>query len=98
MKKYKFNHTREDIFPKKKIKEGFEDEQGLEEEHDPEDEGKSIDAIKALIDMPRLDTAEERGKFEALIRGLVYADNPVGDKFLNAINDFTSTLKIEDYK
>ena len=48
--------------------------------------------------MKSLDTADDRGKFLALIRGLVFADTSAGDKFLSAINDFTSTLKIEDFK
>ena len=63
-----------------------------------EEEDKSYKAIKDLIDMKSLDTADDRGKFLALIRGLVFADTSAGDKFLSAINDFTSTLKIEDFK
>jgi len=63
-----------------------------------EEEDKSIKAIKDLIDMENVDTSEERGKMMAIIQGLVHADTKVGDKFLSQINDFTSTLKIEDFK
>ena len=98
MKKYKFNHVNEDLFPKKKLNEEDMQEPELAEEHDPENKDKSYDAIKALIDMKEIDTEDEQGKFLQLIRGLIFADNTVADKFLKAVNDFTSTLKLEDFK
>ena len=63
-----------------------------------EDAEKSKKAIKDLIDMKTIDTEEEQGKLLSLLRGLVFADNEVADKFLKEINDFTSTLKIEDFE
>jgi len=62
------------------------------------EEDKSLKAIKDLIDMKSIDTEEEQGKFMALIKGLIFADNKHGDEFLKQINDFTSSLKIEDFK
>ncbi|MFA5153001.1 MAG: hypothetical protein WC554_10605 [Clostridia bacterium] len=62
------------------------------------EEEKSLTAIKDLIDMKKIDTEEEQGKFLALLKGLVYADNKHGDLFLTKINDFTSSLKIEDFE
>lgn len=64
-----------------------------------EDESdKSLKAIKDLIELKDVTDEEDQGKMMAMIKGLVFGDNPVADKFLKAINDFTSTLKIEDYK
>ena len=63
-----------------------------------DEEAKSLKVIEDLIDMEEIDTEEEQGKFLALIKGLIFADNKHGDAFLKKINDFTSTLKIEDFK
>ena len=61
-----------------------------------DEEDKSAKAIQDLIDMKSVDTPEERGRFGALIKALIFADTKKGDAFLTKINDFTSTLKEED--
>ena len=63
-----------------------------------EDENaKSVEAIKDLVDLKKVDTADEKGKFLELIKGLVFANNAQADKFLTKLNTFTSGLKAEDY-
>jgi len=57
------------------------------------EENKTQDSIDALIAMPRLDTAEDKGRFLELVKGIVFSDSPEGNEFLNKINDFTSSLK-----
>jgi len=34
----------------------------------------------------------------ALFKGLVYANTTVADKFIKVVSDFTSGLKVEDFK
>lgn len=63
-----------------------------------EQENTSQSVIQSLISMQTIDTNEEKGKFLELIQGLIYANNPIANKFLNDINNFTSKLNIEDYK
>lgn len=70
----------------------------IKEEDASAEEDKSLKAVKELIDMKSIDTEEEQGKFLELLKGLVFADNKHGDLFLKKINDFTSTLKIEDFE
>jgi len=75
----------EKYVPKFKIKEDAE-------------EDKTLEAVKALIDMKDISNEDEQGKFIELLKGIVFADNKHGDEFLKQINDFTSSLKIEDFK
>jgi len=63
-----------------------------------DNESKTLEAVKALIDMSDISTEDEQGKFIELLKGIVFADNAHGDLFLKKINDFTSGLKIEDFK
>lgn len=63
-----------------------------------DNEAKTLEAVKALIDMKDISNEDEQGKFIELLKGIVFADNAHGDIFLKKINDFTSGLKIEDFK
>lgn len=63
-----------------------------------DNEAKTLEAVKALIDMKDISNEDEQGKFIELLKGIVFANNAHGDNFLKQINDFTSGLKIEDFK
>ena len=61
------------------------------------EEDKSKKAIKDLIELKWSYTEEEKGKASNLLKGLLYADNPVANKFLKALDEFTSSLDENDY-
>jgi len=63
-----------------------------------DEEDKSETAIKDLIAIKTVTDENDQGKMMALLRGLVFGDNSVADKFLTALNDWTTSLKIEDFK
>jgi hypothetical protein len=62
------------------------------------EENKTQDSINALIAIPKLDTEESKGKFLELIKGIVFSNTAQGNKFLNKINDFTSTLNKQEFQ
>jgi len=63
-----------------------------------DEEAKSTKAIKDLIELKAVTSEEDQGAMLAILKGLVFGDNPVADKFLTALNDWTSSLKIEDFE
>jgi len=75
----------EKYVPKFKIKEDAE-------------EDKSIKAVKDLIDLDWEADDDSKHKAVAIIQGLFTADTKIGNDFLKQLSDFTSGLKIEDFK
>ena len=63
-----------------------------------EGEDASAKAIKDLIALNWGDNEEHQNTALQLFKGLVYANNPVADKFIQKVSDFTSELKAEDFK
>ena len=61
-------------------------------------DAETLKSIQALIDMNKIDTAGEQGKFLELVKGLVFSKSDVSNKFLAKINDFTSGLKKADFE
>jgi protein tyrosine/serine phosphatase len=57
-----------------------------------------MENVKKLPDEMYSAKKETMLKFLELVKGLIFANTKIADKFLKAINDFTSTLKIEDYE
>ncbi|KKK92481.1 hypothetical protein LCGC14_2702470, partial [marine sediment metagenome] len=53
--------------------------------------------IKALINTKFSGSNEEQGKAVQLLRGLAFSDDPASDKFMKALDNFTSGLKAEDF-
>ena len=68
------------------------------EEDEGDNETKTLKAVEELISMDDISTEDEQGKFLELLKGIVFADKKHGNAFQKKINDFTSTLKIEDFK
>lgn len=62
------------------------------------DEAQSEKAIKDLIDLDWGKDEDAQNTALALLKGLVYADNKVADKFLQDLSDFTSKMKDEKYE
>jgi len=63
-----------------------------------DEEDKSVKAVKDLIDLDWEADEDSKHKAVAMIQGLFTADTKVGNDFLKQLSDFTSGLKIEDFK
>lgn len=53
--------------------------------------------IKDLIDTNFSGSNEEQGKAAQLFKGLAFSDDPRSNKFMKAIDDFTSSLDPKDF-
>jgi hypothetical protein len=53
--------------------------------------------IKELIDTSWSGSNDEQGKAVQLLRGLAFSDDPKSNKFMKALDKFTSGLKAEDF-
>jgi hypothetical protein len=62
------------------------------------EESQSEKAIKDLIDLDWGKDEDAQNTALALLKGLIYADNKVADKFLQDLSDFTSKMKDEKYE
>ena len=65
-----------------------------------QEEKKQADAgsvIKELIDTSWGGSNDEQGKAVQLLRGLAFSDDPKSNKFMSALDKFTSGLKAEDF-
>jgi len=63
--------------------------------------GKDPDAktiIKALVDTKFSGSNEEQGKAVQLMRGLAFSDDPVSNRFMKMIDDFTSKLDPSEFE
>ena len=54
--------------------------------------------ISDLIDTDFGGSNEEQGKAVQLMRGLSFSDDPLANKFMKAVNKFTSNMNKDDYK
>ena len=64
-----------------------------------EDENdKSAEAIKDLVDTNWGGSNEEQGKAAEIIKGLSFSDSSVANKFMKKLDTLTSGLKAEDFK
>ena len=61
-------------------------------------EDASAKAIKDLIALNWGEDEDHQNTALQLFKGLIYANNPVADKFIQKVSDFTSGLKDEDFK
>lgn len=57
----------------------------------------AMKAIKSLISTKFSGSNEEQGKAVQLLRGLAFSDDPASNKFMKALDDFTSKLNPEDF-
>ena len=78
--------------------------QALEQNDNDKDKdnggGKKVDPktiIKALINTDFGGSNEEQGKAVQLMRGLAFSDDPISNKFMQAINAFTSKMNPDDF-
>jgi len=53
--------------------------------------------IKELIDTSWSGDNEKQGKAVQLLRGIAFSDDPTSNKFMKALDKFTSGLKAEDF-
>lgn len=63
-----------------------------------EDKVKAKDAIKAIIETDWGGSNEEQYKNIQLMIGLAGNDSDIANDFLEKINKFTSSLKVEDFE
>lgn len=71
----------------------------IEAEEPKNDKKPDIQSIiKALIDTNFSASNEEQGKAVQLFRGLAFSDDPMSNKFMKALDKFTSSLKPKDFK
>jgi len=54
--------------------------------------------IKELIDTSWGGSNEEQGKAIQLLKGLAFSDDPLSNKFLNAMDKWTSGLDPKDFE
>lgn len=54
-------------------------------------------AIQSLISTNFGGSNEEQGKAVQLMRGLAFSDDPAANKFMQALNKFTSSMDPSDY-
>ena len=62
------------------------------------DEGKSSEVIKDLIATDWSSDNEAQMKASQLIKGLSLSDEPAANKFMKALDKYTSSLNPDDYK
>jgi len=58
---------------------------------------KSIDIIKELIDTSWGGDNESQGKAVQLLKGLAFSDEESSNKFMSALDKFTSELNADDF-
>lgn len=61
---------------------------------------EAVDVKKIINDIIKTDwggSNEEQGKAVQLLRGLAFSDDPLSNKFLKDLNDFTSKMDPEKY-
>lgn len=58
---------------------------------------KAGEIIKELIDTDFSGSNDEQGKAVQLMRGLAFSDDPVSNKFMKALDKFTSSLDPKDF-
>ena len=63
-----------------------------------DEDDKSEKAIKDLIDLNWGEDEDHQNTALQLIKGLIYANTPTADKFIQDLSDYTSKMKIEDFK
>jgi len=59
---------------------------------------KAIEIVKELIDTSWGGDNKEQGKAVQLLRGLAFSDEDVSNKFMAALDKFTSGLDIKDFE
>ena len=53
--------------------------------------------IKDLIETDFSGSNEEQGKAAALFKGLAFSDDPAANKFMKKIDEYTSSLNVDDF-
>ncbi len=92
-------------FPPKKDGDKEGDDKGKkkkdgEEEEEEEGASEAVDiqsVIKALIDTSFGGSNEEQMKAVQLLKGLATSDDPMSNKFMKALDKFTSALDVKDF-
>lgn len=59
---------------------------------------KVADMIKELISTKWSGSNDDQGKAVQLMKGLAFSDDPMANKFMKAVDDFTSGLNPKDYE
>lgn len=77
----------------KKYKPLYKENEKLKEE-----ETKSEDVIKDLIDTDWSKDNDSQMKAVQLLKGISLSDEDIANKFMKKIDDFTSDMKVEDLK
>jgi hypothetical protein len=61
------------------------------------DDAKAIESIKWLIENDWGKDNNSQGQATQRFKGLAFSDSKISNKFMDKINKFTSSLKIEDF-
>jgi len=64
------------------------------------DQTEAVDAgkiVKELIDTSWGGSNEDQGKAVQLLKGLAFSDDPISNKFMKALDKFTSGLNPDDF-